>query len=58
MLSKDDLYYIINHLDKDESKEGEKLRSKLDLLYQQMDLQEEFRLRSLELQKKQEALNK
>lgn len=58
MLSKEDIYYIINHLVEDDSDEGKKLKDKLDLLHQQLNLQEEFRQRSLELQKKQEELNK
>ena len=58
MLDKQDLDYIIKHLPSDDSEEGTRVKTKLDLIYQQISLQEEFRERSLELQKKQEELNK
>lgn len=58
MLNKEDLEYLLEHLPEDESEQAVKLKNKMDLIYQQITLQEEFRSRSLELQKKQEELNK
>lgn len=58
MLNKEDLDYLLKNFPEDDSEEGIKVKNKLDLIYQQINLQEEFRVRSLELQKKQEELNK
>lgn len=58
MLNKTDIEYIIEKLPNDDSTEGKKVKTKLDLIYQQITLQEDFRERSLELQKKQAELDK
>ena len=60
MLNKEDLEFLSNLLkDVPESDvDGVKVRSKVSLLLDQLNLQEEFRNRSLELQKKQEELSK
>lgn len=60
MLNKDELYYIANHLVEDTSEEGTKVKAKLSILLEQLNLQEEFRMRSQELQDKikKEGLDK
>ena len=60
MLNKEDLEFLSTLLkDIPESNvDGVKVRSKVSLLLDQLNLQEEFRNRSLELQKKQEELAK
>lgn len=56
MLSGEDLRYILNHLENDGSDLAAKVNSKLDVLIKQLDLQEEFRNRSLELQNKMKEI--
>lgn len=58
MLNKEDIEFLLNNYPEDNSKQATKLKDKLDLIYQQISLQEEFRARSLELQKKQEEIEK
>lgn len=58
MLNKEDLLYILNHFENDGSDLATKVHTKLDVLVQQLNLQEEFRNRSLELQNKMDEINK
>ena len=58
MLSGEDLRYIMDHFENDGSDLAVKVHTKLDVLIKQLDLQEEFRNRSLELQNKMDEINK
>lgn len=60
MLNSEDLEYILKNLPNpsDDDKHGAKVRSKLDILMNQMSLQSEFQERSLELRKQMEELTK
>ena len=60
MLNREDLEFLSDFLEAvPESNEiGVKVRSKVNLLLEQLDLQEEFRTRSLEIQQRQEELAK
>ena len=58
MLNREDLEFLSDFLEAvPESNEiGVKVRSKVNLLLEQLDLQDEFRTRSLEIQQRQEEL--
>ena len=56
MLNKEDLDYLLKNFPEDSSEQAVKLKNKLDIIYQQINLQEEFRTRSLELQEKAKEL--
>ena len=58
MLNREDLEFLSDFLKAvPESNEiGVKVRSKVNLLLEQLDLQDEFRTRSLEIQQRQEEL--
>lgn len=58
MLNKEDICYLLEHFDNDGSDLATKVHTKLDVLVQQLNLQEEFRNRSLELQNKMDEINK
>lgn len=60
MLNREDLEFLSDFLEAvPESNEiGVKVRSKVNLLLEQLDLQDEFRTRSLEIQHRQEELAK
>lgn len=58
MLNKEDICYLLDHFDNDGSDLAAKVHTKLDVLVQQLNLQEEFRNRSLELQNKIDEINK
>jgi len=56
MLNKEDLDFLLKNFPEDSSEQAVKLKNKLDIIYQQINLQEEFRTRSLELQEKAKEL--
>ena len=60
MLNSEDLEYILKNLPapSEDDKHGVIVRSKLDILMNQMSLQSEFQERSLELRKQMEELTK
>lgn len=60
MLNSEDLEYILKNLPNpsEDDKHGAIVRSKLDILLNQMSLQSEFQERSLELRKQMEELTK
>lgn len=58
MINKEDLEYIIAKLPVDDNENGKKVKQKLAILHQQMILQEEFRNKSITLQKQMEELVK
>ena len=59
MLNKNDLDVIIGLFpEKDQSEEQNRVYKKVELLYEQMELQEEFQNRSLELRKRMDEVNK
>lgn len=56
MFTKSDLEYILKNLSWDD--EGKTLKSKVELLIEQINLQEEFRNRQIEIQNKMKELDK
>lgn len=59
MLNKNDLDVIIGLFpEKDQSEEQNRVYKKVELLHEQMELQEEFQNRSLELRKRMDEVNK
>ena len=52
MLNKDDLKIIITLFDSSTDPDVEKVKKKVQLLLEQMELQDEFRNRSLKIQEK------
>ncbi len=58
MLNKEDIKYLLDHFENDGSDAANKIHGKLEVLINQLDLQDEFRKRSLELQDKMKELNK
>lgn len=58
MLNKEDIKYLLDHIENDGSDLANKVQGKLEVLVNQLDLQEEFRKRSMELQDKMKELDK
>lgn len=58
MLNREDIKYLLDHIENDCSDLANKVQGKLEVLVNQLDLQEEFRKRSMELQDKMKELDK
>ena len=58
MLNREDIKYLLDHTENDGSDLANKVQGKLEVLVKQLDLQEEFRKRSMELQDKMKELDK
>lgn len=58
MLNREDIKYLLDHIENDDSDLANKVQGKLEVLVNQLDLQEEFRKRSMELQDKMKELDK
>lgn len=57
MLNNNEIKYILEHIENDGSEECETIVKKLSILSKQMDLQEEFRNKSIELQNELKAID-
>lgn len=58
MLNKEDIKYLLDHFENDGSDLANKVHGKLEVIINQLDLQDEFRKRSIELQDKMKELDK